>query len=425
MRSFAELSKTLGVLVALWAVLAAVGVVTGAFPTDAAPRTGAEDDAATATDGGVLAPEDAATEIAEDDAWTPEDDAGRLSQLALFAVCAAGDDVVWTLGDLAGDAVDELVVGCADHVEVLAWAGDRPSRIARFVPSLPARARGLAVGDVDADGRADLVLASDQGLFLVLRDEHGGFGTARVLAPSTNGAVALGELDASPGLDLAVVHGQDPRAELWIYHGGPTPQRASSTPAPLRSNALAVLDLDVDGHLDVVAAGAEQVLLAFGDSRAGVARTRSLTPGARGLALLRGQSLILERDDAPGVLAPSPALAEAAEHAPAPGLDPAVRALAATSDGLLGARHPDLVRWDGEALHVIATLATTRFGVHRLAQDARGLVLLGSMEDAPGTRTIVIARAPTDARLGDDEGRTDVVDAPLVLEVSLPDPDAP
>ena len=430
MRWFAELGKTSAVLLVLWAILGVIGYFGGAFPNEAAGGSAQVDDAGPSPLEDAWAGEDAFM-AGEPDAWVEPEDAGTLEALRSFRACTAPSEIHWALGDLAGDAEDELVLGCADRVEVVALpVAGVPARIARLVPSRAATLRGAAIGDVDADQRNDLVLAMELGLFVVPRDATGGLGAARALAPGRHGAVALGDLDATAGLDVAVVHGNDPRAELWLFHGGPTPLRGGTAPAPVEVAALAVIDLDVDGHLDVVAVGAQQVLLAFGDSRAGIARTRSLTPGGAGAVVLDvdgdgAAEVVIERDGGACVLDPAPALAETADCGALPSLDPAARSLQAANEGLIAVRHPDVISWTPSGTTTSATLGTTRFGLHRVARDAHGLVLLGSSVDDTGARQIQLARAPLGVALRDDEGRTDVVDAPLVLEVVLPDPDAP
>ncbi len=445
MRSAAELGKTLGVLAALWLILGVIGWAAGAFPLDASVPDDESVDAATAEDAGVEAASDAFVELAAaDDAWVDEPDAGRTETLSIARVCPSPTTPVWALGDLVGDARDEIVVGCEGGIDVIAWpTGGAPTRIAHVTPSRSATLLDAAIGDVDGDDRNDLVLSLDVGLVVVPRDASGGFGAPRTLAPSRNGALALGALDATPGLDVAVVHGGDPRAEIWTYRGGPTPQRMDTAPAPVETSALAILDLDVDGHLDVVAVGAQQILLAFGDSRASITRTRSLTPGGRGVITLDVDAdgaleVVVEREGGACVIDPSPAVADTGDCAPlgddAHRLDASARSLRASAEGLVAVRHPDVIAWTpASGTSTLATLATTQFGVHRVSREGTSLLLLGSSErpidpsspEAPAARMLELARATEGSLLTEGEERTDVVDAPLVLQITLPDPDAP
>ncbi len=445
MRSLAELSKTLGVLVALWAVLLAVGFAVDALPPDATSVAPEEEARPREADAGASAPEDAGiAELdapTEPDAWEPPRDAGALAEIETFRVCVAGSEVGWAFGDLTGDGRPEIAIACDDHVEIIASTPPSFTRIARIAPPEPTPVRAIAIGDVDADARDDLVLALERGLYLVPRDASGGFGEPRVLAPGQNGALALGALDATRGLDVAVVHGRDPRAELWLYRGGPSPVRSRPSPAPLETTALAVADVDLDGHVDVVAVGAQQILFAFGDSTAAAARTSSFTPGGRAALTLDWDGdgvseVLVERDEGACLIRPSPALRDEGVCLPEPTLPTALRAfeLDRRPEGagaiLAIARAnaeatPSVVRASAHDVSTVAVLATTRLGVHRVSAIDDGLVLLGSSVDPAGVRTIELARAPLGATIHDRAERSDVVDAPLVLSVSLPDSNAP
>ncbi len=433
-RTVAELGKTLGVLAGLWAILGVVGWAAGAFPQGSGSPRGSDEplDAGLAQDAGVDGGHDTSDAAPEPIDAAVEPAAPTAESTPRIALCAAPGDVVWELGDLVGSADEEIVVACESTIQLLAWGvtEEVPVLIARVSLRPGTHVRDLAIGDVDADQRPDLVVSLDDGLYLLPRDASGGFAPPRTLAPGQNGALVLAPFDADPGLDLAVVHGAEPRPELWIYRGGPSPVRASTFPAPVATSALAALDLDVDGHLDVVAIGSEQILLAFGDSRASAARSRSLTPGGRGgVALVDVDAvgaldLVIEAEGGPCVLSPGPEMAEDALCTTLAALDADVRSLRAAAAGIIGIHHPEIVRWTAAGSSVAATVATESFGAHRAALVAGAVVVLGSLRLEDGARELQILRAPTGTRIGDGE-RREVNAAPLVLELTLPDPDAP
>ncbi|GAB4213469.1 MAG: hypothetical protein OHK0013_37340 [Sandaracinaceae bacterium] len=438
MRGLGELTKTTGVLLAMWLALGLVGWLAGAFP-DAAPTPldgGAERDAE------VASSDDAASLDAgpEPDAWVaPAEPPPPPPGPTTTILCAAPDDVRWARGDLAGDERAESIVGCADGPQLFGFVGDGALvRIARFTPIRPTPLGDAAFADVDGDGRRDLLLAMGEGLFWIPRDASGGLAEPQVLAPARHGALATASMDASPGEEIVVVHGEAPRPELWLFRGGSAPVHTATVPAPLDTVALAILDLDVDGHLDIVAVGAQQVLLAFGDSRGGFTRTRSLTPGGRGVFVREGQrpEVLIEREDGACTLTPAPELADGGACVPLDGVGGEVRGLATTGDGrLVGWRHPNLVVWSEARWELAATLATTRFGVHRFAletrADATSVWLLGSAarDEARALELVSIPFATTSTtsepfvlRDGAAQG---VADGPMPLAVALPDPNTP
>jgi hypothetical protein len=433
-RSLSELAKTGGVLLAMWLVLGLVGWLGGAFPTST--TSPAPVDAPGSEDAGAPPPDAAAALDAgpPPDAWAPPSveapppPAGPPTTV----LCDAPDEVLWGRGALAGDARAELVVGCAEGPEVFGFVGDALVRIARLRPVRPTPLRAARFADVDGDGQPDVVLAFGEGLFWVPRDAAGGLAEPRVLAPSRHGALATASMDATPGEEIAVIHGDAPRPELWLFRGGPAPVRTASVPAPLDTSAIAIVDLDVDGHLDVVAVGAQQILVAFGDSRGELPRTRSLAPGGRGLVVRTGEpsELVVERADGACALVAAPAQADGGTCTPLEGATSDVRGLATVGDRLVGWRHPDLVtRGPSGGWEVAGTLATTTFGVHAFAldpHDAEQRVWLLGSATRDGRRTLETLALPLDAPFTLHDGPTQgVADGPLPLAIALPDPNSP
>lgn len=435
MRPAVEFLKTVGVLVALWGLLASIAWFGGALPSTQFPSVldaAAPQDTFEGADASAIA--DAAADDDAPDAATPPEqppDAPERSiveAVEIASLCAAPAEVVWAVGDLVPSPGEELVVACQAVAEVVAWPADAsaPMRIARlrFLPGT--RIRGLAVGDVDADGRADVVVATGEALQWVAREPTGGFSSGRTLGRGSFGPVVLADFDAAPGKDIAVVRGEGPRPELWVMRGGPTPVRSAVVPAPLEARALVASDVDTDGHADVIVAGQRQILLAFGDSTGSLPRARSLARGARDAARLGETSAVVltTGDDAGCLIEPSPALASDGSCRDLPELTN-VRDLLSDREGAVGVRSPAVVALgtDG-ALAPLATLATTRFGAHRATRLDAHVLVLGSFAREDGSRQLALARAPIGATF--EEGAlVEVRDAPLVLEVALPDPEAP
>lgn len=240
---------------------------------------------------------------------------------------------------LVGDARPELVVGCADRWEVLAPVGsvatpsaarDRGPRIpggraagqaeavaanaralvgyqrvlaltqASLSQARPRRARfgAAAGGDLDADGRVDLVLPlsyeSETGesqagrLYWLRRSPLGGFAPPTSLAPVAAYHVALAPVDERAGIDAAVLHRKDAErqlpSEVWVFSGGPSPTRRARVTIDRDGRQVAILDVDRDGRQDLAALSRARLDLLLADASGGYPRRRTFVVDG-GLAL--------------------------------------------------------------------------------------------------------------------------------------------
>jgi hypothetical protein len=165
-----------------------------------------------------------------------------------------------------------LHCGSSVHLLAIEREGEQlsPRRVALLrAPSYSqaesARAVRVSAGDIDGDGRPDLIvpeLLVDRAgapvggaLYLLRQRAEGGFGAATRALDLAPGAATAARLDEQAGADLALLQLHDPRgaraAELWLVHGGPSPLRFAQLPAGVGASALAVADLDRDGIDDV------------------------------------------------------------------------------------------------------------------------------------------------------------------------------
>jgi len=339
--------RALGVLLAIWGVLAAVALVAGVVP----PGTTGEDDVAESEPVADASDEQRDGDTAAGELPDAGTDAG-----AERAAATTGDAVTvqrWTVCDgavrrptltalqVVGSPVPELAVGCDGVIHLLAVTGPEPARVATFDAvlsddaSASMRSGPPAAGDVDGDSLPDLVLpfwqVSGDGaarggkLFLVRREATGAFEQPRLLGPIAAVDVALAQLADEAGLDIVAMNRGSATArrpsEVWGYTGGPAPVRSAVLRTGLEGTAVAIADLDRDDHGDVVAltSGEPRVDVFFGDGTGLFPRssTLAITGATEALAvdldgregtdvLVRGEGLHLLGAGPVEALEPSP-----------------------------------------------------------------------------------------------------------------------
>jgi hypothetical protein len=177
------------------------------------------------------------------------------------------------LGDLNQDGMaDVAVIDPAGNVEVLLNAGTAGAQAVMLATEAPfptgSQPAGLAIGDMNADGKPDLVNAdSGSSKISVLLNTVASPGGAASFAQNqdflANGAptaVALADFNGDGVLDAAVADANDPGTVSVLLN---TTARGSSTVsfAPKgdfgtggNPDALAVADVDGDGEVDLVVA---------------------------------------------------------------------------------------------------------------------------------------------------------------------------
>jgi hypothetical protein len=126
----------------------------------------------------------------------------------------------------------------------------------------------VAVADFDADGKADLAVLGDKGLFVLLGDGRGGFRPLTLVpAGRSPSAMAIADLDRDGKLDVVVANHEADYVTLLLGDGA---GRFTARPLPVRSNphphAVAVGDFDRDGTPDIAVDswGEERLTLLFG-----------------------------------------------------------------------------------------------------------------------------------------------------------------
>ena len=328
--------RGLGVLLGIWAILFAVGLIAGVIPavggegaasgrveregeahSDAQPDAAiarAEADGGAATTAGATA---TTTAGAAEPRPTGETAAAAPAAASVtaqrFTVCDAGVRMPeLSVAQLVGSPVPELAVGCGGIVHVIAIEASEsalvPARVVTFEAqasddaALTMHAGPIASGDVDDDSLTDVVVpfwqsttdGSARGgrVFLVRREASGAFADPRLLGPIAAYDVAIAQLDARPGLDVVALNRGSELArrpsEAWVFAGGPAPVRTAVLRGGLGGRAVAVARLDPDEHPDIVMATKDEprVDVFYGDGTGRFPRSSTVAvSGATELAV--------------------------------------------------------------------------------------------------------------------------------------------
>jgi hypothetical protein len=156
-----------------------------------------------------------------------------------------GAALVWAVAaaDFDADGRDDVAVGLLAQGEggwttrvQVALARDGGGWDGRVLAVEPGRAgvRSLGAGDLDADGRLDLVAGTGEGdVWVFLGDGQGGFArdAAAGLDPLGTGcgafAVRLADLDGQPGDELVAAFAGEPGSEVLVGQAARCPSQGA------------------------------------------------------------------------------------------------------------------------------------------------------------------------------------------------------
>ncbi|MGE5177331.1 MAG: FG-GAP repeat domain-containing protein, partial [Hyphomicrobiales bacterium] len=210
---------------------------------------------------------------------------------------ASGNPLAVAIADFDEDGIGDVAAVATAGSTVTVLFGSGTGNLERRIDiEVNSSTKSIAIGDVDGDGHADIVVAcrfdashtGTAGSVCVLYGNGDGTFRPRVdLETATDATVAIGDMNGDGRLDLVVLRDSSPTVADVYLNGGADFSLSSSTEAGWAALGPVIADFDGDGHMDLAVAhyGPWGPTLLFGDGKGGFSRTGSVEVGADNRAL--------------------------------------------------------------------------------------------------------------------------------------------
>lgn len=157
------------------------------------------------------------------------------------------------LGDFDGDGLDDVALSGAQQdgaiVKLASGAGSFGPAVVYGTFDSPT---SVEVGDIDGDGKLDLVLPGGGGLAVLIGDGAGGFTAAVLTGPAASTSrAALADFDGDGRTDVCVTASSSLGAWVLRSTGGGVLAVQATLSLPNLAADVAIADFSRDGHLDL------------------------------------------------------------------------------------------------------------------------------------------------------------------------------
>jgi hypothetical protein len=191
------------------------------------------------------------------------------------------------IGDLDGDGKLDIVY--RDGARVKAWLMNGSAiKQAANIRGLPATSQIVGVGDVDDDGRADIISIDNHDKVSVWL-MHGGMVTDVVASktlPAGGTIVGVGDVNGDGRADIVYTAGG--KVKLWLMNAGKVDSAPAVRNLPANTSVVGVGDVDGDAKADLVLQGSDgkvSVWLMSGATVRSVVSVKKLPAGAQVVGL--------------------------------------------------------------------------------------------------------------------------------------------